>query len=180
LAAAPTRLMTFAEFEQLPDPAAGRYELLHGELILAPPPVFKHYAIQDRLRRLIEAAAGMEIGRAGTEFAFRPRGDADYYVCDVAWALNARWEEAAATRYFQGPPALVIEILSPSNTAAEMLEKEQVCLATGARQFWIVDGDRRQIKVSTPDGHTVTYRSGDQIPLFFAEGATLAVDAIFA
>lgn len=38
MAATPTRLLTFAEFEQLPDPKAGRYELRHGELVTVAPP----------------------------------------------------------------------------------------------------------------------------------------------
>ena len=137
--------MTFAEFEQLPDPAgAARYELRHGELIVVPPPASVHFATQRRVRRL------------------------------------TRWAEAISTTpYFQGAPELVIELLSPSNIPAEMLEKEQVCLATGAREFWVVDMDRRQVKFSTPDGNTVTYKSAQSIPLLFAEGASLNVDQIF-
>ena len=179
MATAPTRLMTFAEFEQLPDPVAGRYELLRGELSLLPPPVFRHYATLDRLRRLLDSAGSGSSGRVCPEFAFRPRGEFDYYICDIAWVSDQRWDATAANSYFQGSPELVIEILSPSNRAAEMMVKEAVCLSTGAREFWIVDADLRQVKVSTPDGHTVTYKTGQNIPLFFAEGATLDVDCIF-
>jgi len=53
-------------------------------------------------------------------------------------------------------------------------------LENGGRQFWRVDLDGRFIKVSTPDGHTITYKSGQHIPLFFAPGASIAVAAIFA
>ena|GEM_PF-3878740 len=42
----------------------------------------------------------------------------------------------------------------------------------------MVDIDHRQVEVSTPDGRTITYQSGQQIPLFFVATA-LAVDAIF-
>jgi hypothetical protein len=59
----------------------------------------------------------------------------------------------------------VIEILSASNRAAEIFEKEKLCLENGAKEFWVVDSDRRQVKVSTPDGHTLTYTSGQEIPL---------------
>ena len=50
----------------------------------------------------------------------------------------------------RGAPELVIEVLSPSNTAAEIYEKEQICLANGAQEFWVVDPDRRQVKMTTP------------------------------
>jgi len=78
-----------------------------------------------------------------------------------------------------GTPDLVIEILSPSNTAAEMLAREQLCLENGAREFWIVDPEHKQVKISTPEGRTATYKAGGAIPVFFAPEKTIAVDAIF-
>jgi Uma2 family endonuclease len=74
---------------------------------------------------------------------------------------------------------LVAEVLSASNTAAEMSERRKVCLENGGREFWIVDPKTRQVEVSTPEGHPITYKSGEQIPLRFAPGKTIAVDAIF-
>jgi len=79
----------------------------------------------------------------------------------------------------QGAPELVIEVLSPSNTAAELRAKKKLCLENGSEQFWVVDEEHREIEVSTPDGRTVTYKTGQQIPLFFAPGASILVDAIF-
>ena len=73
----------------------------------------------------------------------------------------------------------MIEVLSPSNTVAEMLDRRNVCLENGAREFWLVDIDHRSVEVSTPDGRSITYKPGQAIALFFAPGATLAVDAIF-
>ena len=86
-------------------------------------------------------------------------------------------EVTDANDYLIGAPEIVVEVLSPSNTATEMLDKRNICLENGSREFWIVDTDHRQVEVSTPDGHTITYKSGQEIPLFF--GGRLAVDAIF-
>jgi hypothetical protein len=61
---------------------------------------------------------------------------------------------------------------------AFIARREQICLENGAREFWAVDPVRSQVKVSTPDGHSVAYKSGQEIPLLF--GGTLAVDSIFA
>jgi len=69
-------------------------------------------------------------------------------------------------------------VLSPSNTAMEMLDKEALCLENGAREFWVVDLERRQVRVSNPDGHSITYKSTQEIPLLF--GGSLSVDAIFS
>jgi len=74
----------------------------------------------------------------------------------------------------------VIEILSPSNTVAQMRDKKKLCLENGSVQFWEVDLDYREVEVSTRNGPAMTYRMGQLIPLFFAPGKSIAVDAIFA
>ncbi len=79
----------------------------------------------------------------------------------------------------RGAPDLVIEVLSPSNSASEIYDRENLCLENGAREFWVVDPDRRQVKVSTQDGRTVTYQSGQEIPLQLFGNARMALDAIF-
>jgi hypothetical protein len=60
-----------------------------------------------------------------------------------------------------------------------MNEREQLCLQNGAKEFWVVDADRSLMKVSTPDGITRTWQSGQEIPLPLFGGNKLAVDAIF-
>jgi Uma2 family endonuclease len=172
-----TKLMTFAEFEQLPDPPEGfRLELRHGELFQLPPAKWNHFLLQDRLRALLQNAAA-ETGKVATEFGFRPTLENEYLIADVAFASMERWKSTDPNGYFSGAPEIVIEVLSPSNTATEMLDKRNICLENGSREFWIVDTDHRLIEVSTPDGHTITYKSGQEIPLFF--GGRLAVDSIF-
>ena len=51
--------MTFAEFEQLPNPQDCRYELVHGGLVSVPPPLWKNFAVQIRLRHLLDTANGI-------------------------------------------------------------------------------------------------------------------------
>jgi Uma2 family endonuclease len=174
-----TKLTTFAEFEQLPEVAGFRQELRHGELVQVAPPIHQHSRAQWQLRRLLERDAG-ETGVVREEFSFRPRADYEYRIADVAFLSRARWENIDPNGYLVGAPELVIEVLSPSNTAAEILDKESICLENGSREFWVIDLDRRQVKVSTPDGHTITYRAGQEIPLFFATDSKLPVDEIFA
>jgi Uma2 family endonuclease len=74
---------------------------------------------------------------------------------------------------------MVIEVLPPSNTSSEMRDRRNICLENGSREFWVVNPKLREVEVSRPDGHSITYKSGQQIPLFFAAGPSIAVDAIF-
>src|SRR5712692_243196 len=52
VASTTTRLMTFAEYELVPNPPGGRYELHHGELVSVPFPKIPHVRAQWQLRRL--------------------------------------------------------------------------------------------------------------------------------
>ena len=64
-----------------------------------------------------------------------------------------RWD--GIEDYLFGAPELVIEVLSPSNTASEMRDKRKLCLANGSVEFWVVDPEQREVEVSTPDGHSI-------------------------
>lgn len=177
MATTTTGLMTFAELERIPDVAGFRYELHHGDVVKVAPPKHKHYLIQRRLRRLLEAAA-RTAGDVDTELGFRPLPEHEYWVADVAFVSRERWDRIPPEGNLDGAPEIVIEVLSHSNTAAEMLDRELLCLENGSIEFWVVDPWRAQVKVSTRDGRTVTYKSGRQIPLFF--GGTVSVDTIFS
>jgi Uma2 family endonuclease len=174
-----TQLMTVEEFRKLPeDRGAVYHELRHGEAVAVTRPKFKHFLIQrnlqEALTRLAEPGSCVD-----TEVAFRPLPEHELWVADVAYLSAERFQQVDLEDNVRGAPELVIEVLSPSNTVAEIYDKEKLCLENGAREFWVVDPDRRQVKISTPDGHTQTYPAGQEMPLPLFGGAAIAVDAIF-
>jgi Uma2 family endonuclease len=179
MAATTTHLMTVDEFSRLPvDDGPVYHELRHGEVVAVTRAKYKHYKIQRHLRRLIEDLAPVD-GLVDTEFAYRPLAEHELWVADVAYVSAEREKRIDLEGYLEGAPDLVIEVLSPSNSATEMNEKEHLCLENGAKEFWVVDPTRRIVKVSTPDGITRTWRSGQQIPLPLFGDSQLPVDAIF-
>ena len=119
-------------------------------------------------------------GEVELEFAYRPTPEHECWVADVAFVSRERCDLIPLDGYLGGAPDLVIEVLSPSNRDAEIEEKRKLCLGNSSREFWVVDDEDREIKVSTPDGRTVTYLAGQQIPLFFAPGSVLSVEDIFS
>jgi hypothetical protein len=122
MATTPTKLMTFEEFERLPEEESRRYELHHGELVKMAEVIWRHYPTQIRVRDLLKDAAGSS-GWVEIEFAFRGLAEYEYRRADVAYATKQRVENVDPKGYFMGAPDLVIEILSPSNTVAEMRER---------------------------------------------------------
>jgi Uma2 family endonuclease len=168
-------MMTFAQFEQMPDDGR-RYELRNGEPIELPSPIYKHHKMQRLIRRALEAAAA-SAGEVDTEFGFRPTQEYQFRVADVAFITRERERAVNLDGYFMGAPELVVEVLSPSSRHGKIGETQKLCFENGCLEFWVVDPKRRLVKVSTPDGRTETYQAGQQIPLLF--GGELAVAAIF-
>lgn len=62
-------------------------------------------------------------------------------VADVAWASAEFLRRHGVANPYPEAPEIVIEILSPSNTLAEMEEKKELYFARGAREFWICEED---------------------------------------
>jgi hypothetical protein len=57
------------------------------------------------------------------------------WVADVAYLSPDRLAAVDPDDNVCGAPDLVIEVLSPSNTVAEMNDRERICLENGAQEF---------------------------------------------
>jgi Uma2 family endonuclease len=60
-------------------------------------------------------------------------------VADVAWASDGFMQRNRGQNPFSEAPELCVEILSPSNSEQEMVEKRELYFARGARECWIAD-----------------------------------------
>ena len=179
MASTPTRLMTVEAFRQLPEDKGPVYhELRHGEVVAVTRPKFKHYLIQRKLRDFLQKLAPPD-SCVDIEMAFRPLPEYELWCADIAYLSAERYQNVDPEDNIRGAPELVIEILSPSNTAAEIMDKEQICLSNGAQEFWLVDPKKRRVRISTARGISKTYESGQEIPLSLFGTAILPVDAIF-
>jgi len=81
------------------------------------------------------------------------------------------------TRYYS--PALIVEVLSPSNPPAKVNRQRIVPMSAGTDEFWVVDPEKRTVLVTDLRSARI-YASGDTIPLTILGGGTIAVDDIFA
>jgi len=60
-------------------------------------------------------------------------------VADVVWASDDFIEKQGFQTPYAIAPEICIEVMSPSNSKAEMAEKIQLYLAKGAKEVWICD-----------------------------------------
>ena len=171
-----TGLVTFEEFASLPDPLEGHLELHHGQVVLMPPRKLPHVIVQQALLELLLPLTRGK-GFVSNEFPFRPLPEYESWQADVAFIARERWKNTYD--YFPGAPDLVIEVLSPSNTKAEILERQEICLSNGCSAFWTVNPKRRLVLVTGVDRKTVTFDCSMSVPLPKPLGGTIPVASIF-
>jgi Uma2 family endonuclease len=173
---AKTLLITVDEYRQLPEREDVIQELHWGRVVNLTRPKLRHARLQERLVRLLGPRAEAK-GIVSTEVPFRAVPEYDIRAADVAFVSQERWNTDEDDLH--GSPELVIEVLSPSNTRAEMREKASLCLSTGAEEFWVVHPKRKTVTVMHRDCRALLYAMGQRIPLTLF-GGELAVDEIFA
>lgn len=101
---------------------------------------------------------------------------------DVFFVRAARIPEAGVPEAFwEIPPDLAVEVVSPGESAEEVREKVRDYLAAGTPLVWIVYPRTREVIVHTPDGTAHTYGSTDTLEQFDTlPGFTCTVAELFA
>jgi len=185
MVAQPTRT-SVAEFLALPEDG-NRHELVRGEIRVMPPPKGSHgfveIALLARLDRYLDERAqalGWDLRQgldarsrlvgfvAGGEFGLYnalPDDPSQIRGADGVYVSPAQLSRVAWTGldYFPEVPALVVEVISPSERADDVAEKVQDYLAGGARRVWCVYPERRFVQVFAPDAATRVMRGEESL-----------------
>lgn len=132
-----------------------RVELVRGALVVREPPGYTHGRVTVNLA--VRVAAHLD--RAGArqvlvaETGFTLARDPDTVRGpDLAILSRERVPEPEPRGFLELAPDLVVEVLSPSDRAGEVLAKVADWLNAGTRLVWIVDPERRLARVYRPDG----------------------------
>lgn len=156
----PRTLVTFAQFEQYPDDGM-KHELIQGEHTVVPPAKSRHTRIQQKLQDAIRPfVLQRRLGEVHIEAGFKLSSDT-WLQPDVSFLRPPQIEASYPNRYFEGAPALAIEVLSESNTPAKIAKKTKLYLEHGSEEVWVVDPEKREIRVHLPDGTIRTAASGE-------------------
>lgn len=171
------RLISYAEFANLPDRPGVDLELHLGQVIQMGQPTPRHVALQHRIQKLLEAMVDSS-WQVLIEAPYRALAEYEARRSDVVVLSDSRWKAAVVAGCLMGSPEVVIEVLSPSNTEGGMAERASLGLATGAVEFWVVDDRSSSITVITRSDSTV-FEIGDVIRLRIAE-IDISVTDVFA
>ena len=187
--AKPKGKYTYEDYAAKPDDE--RWELIDGVLYeMAPSPNTKH---QRALRRWV-AAFELHFSRVGElgDLFFAPT---DLILADGTtvqpdmFFVAAKREHIITLRGCEGPPNLVVEVLSPSNPARDLETKRELYARYGIPEYFILDNDTETVRaLSEPitvggvGRYTVEvlYRSGDTLNITSVPGLAIAIANIFA
>jgi Uma2 family endonuclease len=152
-----TTLLSFEEFEQLPD-EPGKLELLDGELIQLPPAKRKHVEIAHRIYDLLKPVVDKAEASARLGGAYHEMG---YKFSSRAWLqpdVSISHRDQPSGDYLESAPALAVEVISESNSAAQMDRKVKIYLTNGGVEVWLVYPDTRCVWVFR-EGHAEEFQS---------------------
>jgi len=166
------RLVTAEELPSVSD-GEGRTELILGRVVHMPPAFVEHCCIAGR----IAVAAGPSIaGTRGCEVltaepGFVLRRDPDTVrVPDVAFVTPEHLAPQLSKRaFYEGAPDIAVEVISESQSRAEVESKVAEYLEAGGRLVWVIDPEARVARVYRPGGQV------DEVP---ADGVLTGEDVI--
>jgi Uma2 family endonuclease len=177
----PTTRYAPEDVERLSERDGKRYELIDGELrekIVGAKALFIASRICDCLNAAYYPARGFAVVEAMFYCFSRPDHGRKPDVSFVS--LQRLPDGKIPDGDIRVAPDLVVEVLSAGNSGVEMEEKLDEYLAAGVPLVWIVNPDRRTIRVYRSDGTTRLFRAADTISgEALLPGFTLQVGDVF-
>jgi Uma2 family endonuclease len=138
-------LLTYDDYCLLPNDG-NRYEILDGELSVTPAPGTRHQTVLGNLHRLLaNYVVANQLGKvfiAPTDLLLAPT---TVVQPDLIFIGNDR-RHIITERAIEGPPTLVIEILSPTTHRTDRLIKAQLYAKHNVSNYWLIDPDQRTLE----------------------------------
>ena len=135
-------ILTYDDYLRLPNDR-NRYEILDGELTVTPAPSTRHQRVSSRLHRILAnhilAHQLGDLYAAPTDLILAPT---TVVQPDLIFISNDRLH-LVTERAIEGPPTLVIEILSPTTDRTDRLTKAQLYARHRVPHYWLIDLDQQ-------------------------------------
>ena len=136
--------LTAEDYYNLPDNGL-RYQLIQGELYMAPAPNLYHQTIAGNLEFILRSYLEQNplgvILHAPVDVVFHRES---IWQPDIFVVLNAN-RQILKEQQCEGAPDLIVEILSPNNRELDLLTKRTVYARQGVREYWIIDPAPKEI-----------------------------------
>jgi Uma2 family endonuclease len=140
---------TYEDYLRLPDDGR-RYEIIKGVLYMANAPSYEHqYAVGEIARQMSNFVIDNNLGRVvSAPFEVHLAEDIRPVQPDILFIQTSRLPTPSAKNY-EGPPDLIVEVLSNSTARQDRVTKFTAYEQTGVNEYWIVNPKTRSVEVFT-------------------------------
>ena len=174
--------LTVEDYRMMPE-AGPRYQLIEGELFMAPAPNRFHQDISGNifflLRSYLEKHPVGKLYEAPFDVYLDEFNVHQPDIVFIAKANYAILTDAGAT----GTPDFIVEILSPKTAFLDKKAKRKVYARSGVKELWFVDPDTKMIHVyflqDDPDHPTAAYAEKDTFTSPHFPGLKIRAATIF-
>jgi Uma2 family endonuclease len=164
------KVWTYEELVALDEPRNGKkWEIFDGELVVSPSPGSAHQLVA---KRLVLALVEQIEKRGHGTVLFAPLDvilSRKRVVQPDLLVLSTSQSEIIAPHGIVGPPALAIEIVSPTNAAHDRVRKRRFYARAAIPEYWIVDRTSAEICVLELVSGGLSYRQAG----WYAAGDTI-------
>jgi len=182
----PGRRFTYADYREWELEEGERYELIHGEAFAMAEPNTRHQAVSMEItNQLYNYLKGKPCRAFAAPYDVRlfyeEDGSDDTVVQPDIMVVCDRGK--IGDEGVRGAPDLVVEILSPSNTAREMGRKFRLYQNAGVREYWVVSPEDKALETYLFDGNVIRFRSHtatDRAEVGIFPGFAIDLEPVFA
>lgn len=143
----PTKKLTYEDYLDIPNEPGYRLEILDGMLVKEPSPSVMHQRASRKLQRILEDYFE-EVDPEGEVFnAPLDVTPLDFNVVqpDLFYVSGEQTMIVKKAR-IDGQPALVVEVISPSNKRKDRLQKMQIYQRAQIQHYWLVDPQEKTLE----------------------------------
>lgn len=132
--------LTYQDYLLIPDELGYHFEIIDGMLSKEPAPNVMHQRVSRRLQRILEdyfwnVDPGGEVFNAPLDVTFL---DVNVVQPDLLY-VSSEDKHIIKDTHIQGAPRLVVEILSPSTSRKDRMQKMRIYQSAGIRHYWLVN-----------------------------------------
>src|SRR5215218_10255867 len=154
------RTLTIDDWEAMPHGDGNRYEIIEGELFVSCSPGLTHERVLLKLILLIgnfleRSPIGEAVANMGVILS-----NVSGVIPDLLVFLNEQRDTIITNDRLTGPPALVIEVVSPgsANSRRDRVTKLQLYSKHQVPEYWIVDPGNLTMDQYVSDGSSLKLR----------------------
>ncbi len=143
------KLWTYEDYLKIEDDK--RYEVIEGELTMAPAPIPYHQAVSRNIEFLMwDYVKKKKLGVVYDAPIDVVLDRHNVLQPDIVFVSKER-KSMIGDKAIEGAPDLVVEIVSPSTLGKDTVRKKAIYERFGVKEFWLVYPDMKCVEVLTLD-----------------------------